>query len=135
MNFHIFLLTRRCDLLIVYAIFYHLLDYYTVKNVNMQVEKGEKRAEVQKVKLNRRKRNLNQHKGGREKMSNGEHEIRTPKGLRIGNRSVVDGKNMLQIKRGGCEDYISAESLVECIHGLPVKSIEFFTAENQRKEA
>lgn len=56
-------------------------------------------------------------------MSNGEHEIRTPKGLRIGNRSVVDGKNMLQIKRGGCEDYISAESLVECIHGLPVKSI------------
>lgn len=49
-------------------------------------------------------------------MSNGEHEIRTPKGLRIGNRSVVDGKNMLQIKRGGCEDYISAESLVECIH-------------------
>ena len=51
-------------------------------------------------------------------MSNGEHEIRTPKGLRIGNRSVVDGKNMLQIKRGGCEDYISAESLVECIHGL-----------------
>lgn len=56
----------------------------------MQAEKGEKRAEVQKVKLNRR--NLNQHKGGREKMSNGEHEIRTPKGLRIGNRSVVDGK-------------------------------------------
>lgn len=48
-------------------------------------------------------------------MSNGEHEIRTPKGLRIGNRSVVDGKNMLQIKRGGCEDYISAESLVECM--------------------
>ena len=37
-------------------------------------------------------------------MSNGEHEIRTPKGLRIGNRSVVDGKNMLQIKRGGCEE-------------------------------
>ena len=36
---------------------------------------------------------------------------------------------------GGYEDYISAESLVECIHGLPVKSIEFFTAENQRKEA
>ena len=27
------------------------------------------------------------------------------------------------------------ESLVECIHGLPVKSIEFFTAENHRKEA
>ena len=121
-------------MLIIYAIFYHLLDYYTVKIVNMQAEKGEKRAEVQKVKLNRR-RNLNQHKGGREKMSNGEHEIRTPKGLRIGNRSVVDGKNMLQIKRGGCEDYISAESLVESIHGLPVKSIEFFTAENQRKEA
>ena len=82
----------------------------------MQAEKGEKRAEVQKVKLNRRKEE-------------------TPKGLRIGNRSVVDGKNMLQIKRGGCEDYISAESLVECIHGLPVKSIEFFTAENHRKEA
>ena len=121
-------------MLIIYAIFYHLLDYYTVKIVNMQAEKGEKRAEVQKVKLNK-KRNLNQRKGGREKMSNGEHEIRTPKGLRIGNRSVVDGKNMLQIKRGGCEDYISAESLVECIHGLPVKSIEFFTAENQRKEA
>lgn len=63
-------------------------------------------------------------------MSNGEHEIRTPKGLRIGNRSVVDGKNMLQIKRGGCEDYISAESLVERIHGLPVKSIEFITEED-----
>ena len=69
-------------------------------------------------------------------MSNGEHEIRTPKGTcGSGSRSVVDGKNMLQIKRGGCEDYISAESLVECIHGLPVKNIEFFTAENQRKEA
>ena len=122
-------------MLIIYAIFYHLLDYYTVKIVNMQAEKGEKRAEVQKVKLNRRKKKLKPTKGGREKMSNGEHEIRTPKGLRIGNRSVVDGKNMLQIKRGGCEDYISAESLVECIHGLPVKSIEFFTAENQRKEA
>ena len=48
---------------------------------------------------------------------------------------IFHGKNMLQIKRGGCEDYISAESLVECIHGLPVKNIEFFTAENQRKEA
>lgn len=42
MNFHIFLLTRRHDLLIIYAIFYHLLDYYTVKIVNMQAEKGEK---------------------------------------------------------------------------------------------
>ena len=49
--------------------------------------------------------------------------------------TIEHGKNMLQIKRGGCEDYISAESLVERIHGLPVKSIEFFTAENQRKEA
>lgn len=27
-------------------------------------------------------------------MNNGDHEIRTPKGLRIGNRSVVDGKNI-----------------------------------------
>ena len=45
------------------------------------------------------------------------------------------GKNMLQIKRGGCEDYISAESLVERIHGLPVKSIEFITEEDQRKDA
>ena len=68
-------------------------------------------------------------------MSNGKHEIRTPKGLRVGNRSVVDGKNMLQIKRGGCEDYISAESLVERIHGLPVKNIEFITEVDQRKDA
>ena len=44
--------------LIIYAIFYHLLDYYTVKIVNMQAEKGEKRAEVQKVKLNRRKKEI-----------------------------------------------------------------------------
>ena len=42
---------------------------------------------------------------------------------------------MLQIKRGGCEDYIAAESLVEYIHGLPVKSIEFATPEDRRKEA
>ena len=42
---------------------------------------------------------------------------------------------MLQIKRGGCEDYISAESLVEYIHGLPVKSIEFVTPEDRRKDA
>ena len=42
-------------MLIIYAIFYHLLDYYTVKIVNMQDEKGEKRAEVQKVELNKRK--------------------------------------------------------------------------------
>ena len=68
-------------------------------------------------------------------MSNGEHEIRTPKGLLIWNRSVVDGKNILHIKRCGCEDYISDESLVESIQGLPVKSIEFFTAEIQQKEA
>lgn len=47
----------------------------------------------------------------------------------------LNGKNMLQIKRGGCEDYISAESLVERIHGLPVKSIEFITEEDQRKDA
>ncbi len=86
---------------------FNFYGYYTGKCVNMQVKK----------------------------MSNGEHEIRTPKGLRIGNRSVVDGKNMLQIKRGGCEDYISAESLVERIHGLPVKSIEFITEEDQRKDA
>lgn len=26
-------------------------------------------------------------------MNNGDHEIRTPKGLRIGNRSVVDSKS------------------------------------------
>ena len=67
-------------------------------------------------------------------MSNGEHEIRTPKGLRIGNRSVVDGKNMLQIKRGGCEDYISAESLVECIHGRPMSSLgQLFSQINLKK--
>lgn len=56
-------------------------------------------------------------------------------GTDLNDERLVNGKNMLQIKRGGCEDYISAESLVECIHGLPVKSIEFFTEENQRKEA
>ena len=67
----------------------------------MQAEKGEKRAEVQKVKLNK-KRNLNQHKGGREKMSNGEHEIRTPKGLRIGNRSVVDRNEKGSFGKTGC---------------------------------
>lgn len=83
-----------------------------------------------------KKMNGNGSQGGKNlEYRYGEHEIRTPKGLRIGNRSVVDGKNMLQIKRGGCGNYISAESLVERIHGLPVKSIEFFTAENQRKEA
>ena len=60
-------------------------------------------------------------------MSNGEHEIRTPKGLRIGNRSVVDGKNMLQIKRGGCEDYISADTdrnynmIDGCVNNVPKK--------------
>ena len=42
-------------MLIIYAIFYHLFDYYNVKFVNMQAEKGEKRAEVQKVELNKRK--------------------------------------------------------------------------------
>ena len=42
-------------MLIIYAIFYHLLDYYTVKVVNMQAKKGEKRAEIQEVKLNKRK--------------------------------------------------------------------------------
>ena len=55
-------------------------------------------------------------------MSNGEHEIRTPKGLRIGNRSVVDGKNMLQIKRGGCEDRWADKRVCGCFrqHGLSV---------------
>ncbi len=33
-------------------------------------------------------------------MSNGEHEIRTPKGLRIGNRSVVDGSKCILQLRG-----------------------------------
>lgn len=31
-------------------------------------------------------------------MSNGEHEIRTPKGLRIGNRSVVDPEQPFYIQ-------------------------------------
>ena len=35
-------------------------------------------------------------------MSNGEHEIRTPKGLRIGNRSVVDGKEKGSFGKTGC---------------------------------
>ena len=47
----------------------------------------------------------------------------------------INKRTIIGWERDGCEDYISAESLVECIHGLPVKSIEFFTAENQRKEA
>ncbi len=47
--------------------------------------------------------------------------------------AAVFKKNTVWIKRGGCEDYISAESLVERIHGLPVKSIEFITEEDQRK--
>ena len=34
-------------------------------------------------------------------MSNGEHEIRTPKGLRIGNRSVVD--LMIQNQKIWCQ--------------------------------
>ena len=34
-------------------------------------------------------------------MSNGEHEIRTPKGLRIGNRSVVDTNMRTGIWRVG----------------------------------
>ena len=65
-----------------------------------------------------------------------EHQVRRLYDCdRGGVSGMVDGKNMLQIKRGGCEDYISAESLVERIHGLPVKSIEFITEENQRKDA
>ena len=36
-------------------------------------------------------------------MSNGEHEIRTPKGLRIGNRSVVDKEEILE----GVDDAVS----------------------------
>lgn len=66
--------------------------------------------------------------GNREK----EHEIRTPGGLRIGNRCVVDGKNVLQVKRGRYEDYISAEQIAEHIHGLPVKCIVFGTEEEER---
>lgn len=53
-------------MLIIYAIFYHLLDYYTVKFVNMQAEKGEKRAEVQKMRLNRRKKKLKPTQGSLE---------------------------------------------------------------------
>ena len=68
-------------------------------------------------------------------MSNGEHEIRTPKGLRIGNRSVVDGKNMLQIKRGGCEDYISAESLVECMQEKQSITVRCMDIEDLEKQA
>ena len=68
-------------------------------------------------------------------MSNGEHEIRTPKGLRIGNRSVVDGKKEHQVLVRKLLVPGTAESLVEYIHGLPVKNIEFATPEDCRKEA
>ena len=117
---------------------FNFYGYYTGRCVNMQVKKMKFKKSSEKsiswIEWTKRW-NSNHKKEAVKKMSNGEHEIRTPKWLRIGNRSVVDGKNMLQIKRGGCEDYISAESLVERIHGLPVKNIEFITEEDQRKDA
>ena len=39
-------------------------------------------------------------------MSNGEHEIRTPKGLRIGNRSVVDFNILRKLLRSKDFDYV-----------------------------
>lgn len=43
-------------------------------------------------------------------MSNGEHEIRTPKGLRIGNRSVVDSRSYkvgIVMEETEIEDYFA----------------------------
>ena len=54
-------------------------------------------------------------------MSNGEHEIRTPKGLRIGNRSVVDGKNMLQIKGGKITAQILKAALIKLLAEMDKK--------------
>lgn len=45
-------------------------------------------------------------------MSNGEHEIRTPKGLRIGNRSVVDGKNMPEKKKSRWKCFVTRSMMM-----------------------
>ena len=81
-------------------------------------------------------------------LDEGGYQVAGQKGTWLVSDEVeVDGQRFVQmrseqtknpppsIKRGGCEDYISAESLVERIHGLPVKSIEFITEEDQRKDA
>ena len=47
-------------------------------------------------------------------MSNGEHEIRTPKGLRIGNRSVVDLRRFLLLF--SVHPSRKAERRTKCLH-------------------
>ncbi len=59
-------------------------------------------------------------------MEKGQHEVRTPRsGVRVGNRSVIDGQNVLHVKQGKTEDFISLVELVEAICGVPVKKIVF----------
>ena len=57
-------------------------------------------------------------------MSNGEHEIRTPKGLRIGNRSVVDIRQSISPKIA--ETGASATLTV----GTQIRLVIFWTGRN-----
>lgn len=53
-------------------------------------------------------------------------EIRTPqKGARVGNRAIVDGRIVLEVKAGKQEDYITPEQLIEALFGVPVERIVF----------
>lgn len=70
-------------------------------------------------------------------MSNGEHEIRTPKGLRIGNRSVVDGKNIgeirmlvqlvregdLPLERAAAKAKMTVEQFKETMENTPLQAV------------
>ena len=118
---------------------FNFYGYYTGNCVNMQVKKVKfKKSSEESIKLKRNEQKgeiqtIKRRPWKRWVMENMRSALRRDCGLEIA--VSLMWKNMLQIKRGGCEDYISAESLVERIHGLPVKSIEFITEEDQRKDA
>ena len=52
-------------------------------------------------------------------------EIRSPKGVRLGDRVPVNGKCGIHVKQGKREDTLSVEQYVECVTGRKVIQITF----------
>lgn len=59
-------------------------------------------------------------------MNRSRFEVRTPqKGVKVGNRAMMNGRIVMIVKAGKQEDYITAEQLVEAMYGIPVEQIRF----------
>ena len=58
-------------------------------------------------------------------MTHDSNVVRTPSGIRLGDRVNVNGRKGLRVSHKGREDVLLPEELIESITGLPVEKIIF----------